>query len=51
MNAGGLDIASTDESPLVFAQAAGTQLVYLATASANAKSISHLVPVNSFMTN
>jgi sulfonate transport system substrate-binding protein len=47
LNAGGLDIASTAESPPVFAQAAGTPLVYLATTSANARSISLVVPVNS----
>ncbi len=47
LNAGGLDIASTAESPPIFAQAAGTPLVYLATTSANAKSISLVVSVNS----
>ncbi|GAA6624025.1 aliphatic sulfonate ABC transporter substrate-binding protein [Scytonema sp. NUACC26] len=47
LNAGGLDIASTAESPPVFAQAAGTPLVYLATTSANARSVSLVVPVNS----
>jgi sulfonate transport system substrate-binding protein len=47
LNAGGLDIASTAESPPIFSQAAGTPLVYLATTSANARSISLLVSVNS----
>ncbi|KAB8314824.1 aliphatic sulfonate ABC transporter substrate-binding protein [Tolypothrix campylonemoides VB511288] len=47
LNAGGLDIASTAESPPIFSQAAGAPLVYLATTSANARSISLLVSVNS----
>ncbi len=46
-NAGGLDIAHTAESPPVFAQAAGTPLVYLATIPKNGKAISLLVPANS----
>ncbi|MBP5975043.1 aliphatic sulfonate ABC transporter substrate-binding protein [Brasilonema sp. CT11] len=46
-NANGLDIALTAESPPVFAQAAGTPLVYLAANSTDGKSISLLVPVNS----
>lgn len=47
LNANGLNIASTAESPPIFSQAAGTPLVYLATTSANARSISLLVAVNS----
>ncbi len=47
LNAGGLDIALTAESPPVFAQAAGTPLVYLGSTSNDGKSISLLVPVNS----
>jgi sulfonate transport system substrate-binding protein len=47
LNAGGLDIASTAESPPIFAQAAGTPLVYLATTYFNGKAVSLLVPTNS----
>lgn len=47
INAGGLDIASTAESPPVFAQAAGSSLVYLAANSSDGRSISLLVPANS----
>ena len=47
LNTGGLDIASTAESPPVFAQAAGVPLVYLATTSSEGKATSLLVPVNS----
>ncbi len=47
LNAGGLDIASTAESPPVFSQAAGVPLVYLATTPPSGKAISLLVPVNS----
>ncbi|MBR8836466.1 MAG: aliphatic sulfonate ABC transporter substrate-binding protein [Stigonema ocellatum SAG 48.90 = DSM 106950] len=47
INAGGLDIALTAESPPPFAQAAGIPLVYLAATYPNGKSISLLVPVNS----
>ncbi|MGI2906358.1 aliphatic sulfonate ABC transporter substrate-binding protein [Tolypothrix sp. VBCCA 56010] len=47
LNANGLDIALTAESPPVFAQAAGTPLVYLAANSTDGKSISLLVPTNS----
>ncbi|BAZ48435.1 sulfonate ABC transporter substrate-binding protein [Nostoc ellipsosporum NOK] len=47
LNAGSLDIASTAESPPVFAQAAGTPLVYLATTPTNGKATSLLVPINS----
>jgi sulfonate transport system substrate-binding protein len=47
LNAGGLDIASTAESPPVFSQAAGAELVYLATTGSSGKSISLLVPANS----
>jgi sulfonate transport system substrate-binding protein len=47
LNAGGLDIASTAESPPIFSQAAGTPLVYLAANSSDGKAVSLLVPVNS----
>lgn len=47
LNANGLDIASTAESPPVFSQAAGAPLVYLATTAPNGKAVSLLVPVNS----
>ncbi|WP_392535092.1 aliphatic sulfonate ABC transporter substrate-binding protein [Nostoc sp. C117] len=47
LNANGLDIASTAESPPVFSQAAGAPLVYLATTRPSGKSISLLVPTNS----
>jgi len=47
MNAGGLDIALTAESPPIFAQAAGSSLVYLAANSSEGKAISLLVPFNS----
>jgi sulfonate transport system substrate-binding protein len=47
INAGGLDIAFTAESPPVFSQAAGIPLVYLAAFSSDPKSISLLVPTNS----
>ncbi|MEJ6484065.1 aliphatic sulfonate ABC transporter substrate-binding protein [Nostoc punctiforme UO1] len=47
LNANGLDIASTAESPPVFSQAAGAPLVYLATTRPSGKAISLLVPVNS----
>lgn len=46
-NANGLDIASTAESPPVFAQAAGTPLVYLVTTPPSGKAVSLLVSVNS----
>ena len=45
--ANGLDIAATAESPPVFAQAAGTPLVYLMNKYPSGKSISLLVPTNS----
>jgi sulfonate transport system substrate-binding protein len=47
LNAGSLDIAQTAESPPVFAQAAGTPLIYLVTLPPSGKSISLLVPVDS----
>ncbi|RCJ20021.1 aliphatic sulfonate ABC transporter substrate-binding protein [Nostoc sp. ATCC 43529] len=47
INANGLDIASTAESPPVFSQAAGAPLVYLATTYSSGKAVSLLVPVNS----
>jgi sulfonate transport system substrate-binding protein len=47
LNANGLDIASTAESPPVFSQAAGVPLIYLAALPSSGKSISLLVPPNS----
>ena len=47
INAGGLDIALTAESPPVFSQAAGIPLVYLVTMPPSGKAISLLVPANS----
>ncbi|MBD0301265.1 MAG: aliphatic sulfonate ABC transporter substrate-binding protein, partial [Tolypothrix sp. T3-bin4] len=47
LNANGLDIASTAESPPVFAQAAGTDLVYLAANSTDGQAVSLLIPANS----
>ena len=47
LNAGSLDLASTAESPPVFAQAAGAPLVYLAATPINGSLISLLVPKNS----
>ncbi|MBD2336726.1 aliphatic sulfonate ABC transporter substrate-binding protein [Calothrix sp. FACHB-156] len=47
LNANGLDIASTAESPPVFAQAAGTPLVYLAANSSDGQAVSLLVPSKS----
>lgn len=47
LNAGNLDIASTAESPPIFAQAAGTPLVYLSANSPDPKAVSLLVPLNS----
>jgi sulfonate transport system substrate-binding protein len=47
LNAGSLDIASTAESPPVFAQAAGTSLVYLAATAPNGKPVALLVPKDS----
>ncbi|MEH2381966.1 MAG: aliphatic sulfonate ABC transporter substrate-binding protein [Nostoc sp.] len=47
LNANGLDIASTAESPPVFSQSAGVPIVYLATTYPSGKAISLLVPVNS----
>ncbi|MFN5891183.1 MAG: ABC transporter substrate-binding protein, partial [Dolichospermum sp.] len=47
LNAGGLDIASTAESPPVFSQAAGVPLVYLAANSSDGRAVSLLVPPNS----
>ncbi|MET0411859.1 MAG: aliphatic sulfonate ABC transporter substrate-binding protein [Polyangiaceae bacterium] len=43
LNAGALDIASTAESPPIFAQAAGNSLVYLATTHPSGKAVSLLV--------
>lgn len=43
LNAGALDIASTAESPPIFAQAAGNSLVYLATTYPSGKAVSLLV--------
>lgn len=47
LNAGALDIASTAESPPIFAQAAGSSLVYLAAIPPSGKAISLLVPIDS----
>jgi sulfonate transport system substrate-binding protein len=47
LNAGSLDIAATAESPPIFAQAAGTPLVYVASTAFNGKGVSFLVPANS----
>ncbi|MBH8562853.1 aliphatic sulfonate ABC transporter substrate-binding protein [Nostoc sp. CENA67] len=47
LNAGSLDIAATAESPPIFAQAAGTPLVYVATTAFNGQGVSFLVPKNS----
>jgi sulfonate transport system substrate-binding protein len=47
LGAGALDIASTAESPPVFAQAAGSPLVYLATAYPSGGAVSLLVPKTS----
>jgi sulfonate transport system substrate-binding protein len=47
MAAGALDIAATAESPAIFAQAAGTDLVYLATTAPNEKAVALLVPRDS----
>ena len=43
LNAGALDVASTAESPPIFAQAAGNSLVYLATTYPSGKAVSLLV--------
>ncbi|MGI0491391.1 aliphatic sulfonate ABC transporter substrate-binding protein [Alkalinema pantanalense CENA528] len=51
INANGLDIASTAAHPPVFSQAAGNQLVYLATTPINGGSISLLVPKGSTVQN
>ncbi|EFA72202.1 ABC transporter, substrate-binding protein, aliphatic sulphonates [Raphidiopsis brookii D9] len=47
LNAGGLDIAATAESPPVFSQAADVPLVYLAANSSDGQAISLLVPTKS----
>ncbi|MBD2679803.1 aliphatic sulfonate ABC transporter substrate-binding protein [Nostoc paludosum FACHB-159] len=47
LNAGSLDIAATAESPPIFAQAAGTPLVYVTSTAFNGKGVSFLVPANS----
>ena len=47
LNAGSLDLASTAESPPIFAQAAGAPLVYLATTPTNGKPVALLVPKDS----
>ena len=46
-NAGALDLATTAESPAVFAQAAGGPVAYIGKTSTNGKLVSLLVPVNS----
>ena len=43
LNANGLDIASTAESPPIFSQAAGTPLVYLGATATNGKPVALLV--------
>jgi sulfonate transport system substrate-binding protein len=47
LKVGALDIAFTAESPAIFAQAAGTPLVYLATTPRNGKAVALLVPKDS----
>ncbi|HYW20606.1 MAG TPA: aliphatic sulfonate ABC transporter substrate-binding protein [Nodularia sp. (in: cyanobacteria)] len=47
LNAGGLDIASTAESPPIFSQASGVPLVYLGANSSDGQATSLLVPKNS----
>lgn len=47
LGAGALDIASTAESPPIFAQAAGTPIVYLAVVPPSGKAVSLLVPADS----
>lgn len=47
LNAGALDLAATAESPVVFSQAAGADLVYLATTPSNGRSVALLVPKGS----
>jgi sulfonate transport system substrate-binding protein len=47
LNADSLDIAATAESPPIFAQAAGTPLVYVASTAFNGKGVSFLIPANS----
>jgi sulfonate transport system substrate-binding protein len=47
LNAGNLDLASTAESPPIFAQAANAPLVYLSATPVNGKLISLLVPASS----
>lgn len=44
LGAGALDIASTAESPPIFAQAAGSPLVYLAATPPSGKAVSLLIP-------
>ncbi len=47
LNAGSLDITWTAESPVIFAQVAGTPLVYIATTNPNPQTAAFLVPKNS----
>lgn len=47
LNAGSIDIGSVGDSPPVFAQAAGTQLIYVAASKGNPESQGILVPANS----
>jgi sulfonate transport system substrate-binding protein len=47
INANGLDIAATAESPPIFAQAASSSLVYLATTQTNGKPVALLVAKDS----
>jgi sulfonate transport system substrate-binding protein len=44
LNAGALDLAATAESPVVFSQAAGADLVYVATTPPSGRSVALLVP-------
>jgi sulfonate transport system substrate-binding protein len=47
LNANSLDITSTAESPVIFAQAAGTPLVYISTTQPSPKGVAFVVPKNS----
>ncbi|MFN6567155.1 aliphatic sulfonate ABC transporter substrate-binding protein [Dendronalium sp. ChiSLP03b] len=47
LNAGSLDLARTAESPVIFAQAAGADLVYLATTIPISNGVAFLVPNDS----
>jgi sulfonate transport system substrate-binding protein len=47
LNANSLDITSTAESPVIFAQAAGAPLVYISTTQPSPKGVAFVVPKNS----